>query len=101
MTVSHPPLITQATRPAYESGPTVLRISCNIIREPLPEIARRRIRGRISTGISKKSRSGERATSRTLSTPDDVRLLTAMNIPMRKGKISTDVARPVLAPSMK
>ena len=99
--VSHPPVITQATRPAYESGPTFSNISCNIIKEPLPEIALKNMRGSSCAGTSNTVRTGASNISIKLRIPDEVRLFMAINMPMRKGRISTAVFRPFFAPSMK
>ena len=68
--------------------------------EPLPEMALRNIRGRSWAGTSRAVSTGASSTSIRLSMPDEVRLFMAMNMPMRKGIISTAVFKPFFAPSM-
>ena len=78
MTVSQPPDMEQAARPAKESGPAISRIFCRIIKEPLPDIARRKIRGRISTGIRASLKAGSKTIYIKSKNPETVRPLTAM-----------------------
>lgn len=101
MIVSQPPVITQATRPAYESGPTLFKMSCKTIYDPLPDIARRNMRGKSSEGISRILKIGEKILSIRFKIPDAVRLFTAIKIPIRYGSISIEVLRPCFAPSIK
>lgn len=73
----------QATRPAYESGPTFSKMSWRIIKEPLPDIARRSISGSNSAGIPSKLKSGDNRLFRQFKKPDAVKLFTARKIPIK------------------
>lgn len=80
------------------STPKCFIISRATAVEALPEIGLTNIRGRISPGIWRKRRTGERKDCIKSKIPEFLKALIAKNSPIRVGNILTTVSIPSLAP---
>ena len=92
------PIITEAHLPTNESGPYVLKISEAIAREPLPDMGRKRAKGKSSDGKCKAEHKGERAFVKKSTNPDALKTLTAIKSEKRAGKIPATDFVPEITP---
>ena len=89
--VSQLPAITAAALPGKESGPVFSIMLSTTTREPLPETGLKMTSEISSFGILSSSNNGAAAFSKNCIAPEEVSASMAMKIPMRKGRISTQV----------
>ena len=87
--------------PAKESGPAASMICWATTRDPLPETGRSRMREISSSEMPSFSKKGLVVSWRNPMAPEEVRAPMARKMPSKKGRISTLVLRPSLAPLIK
>ena len=93
--------MTEAVRPARESGPAWLRIRSKRASEPPPDTGRRMAMGTTWGGSPKKFAAGATAALSTSMAPEALNISTATISPMRDGMMPTSEERPLFAPSRK
>ena len=93
--------MTDATRPANESGPYVPRILSSTVREPLPDTGLKRQRGITPRGIPKNAARGEKSLVSIFIAPEAESIVTARVRPVMGGMSEKNVSAPPFAPSRK